>query len=104
MLWPSPMKPFQLRALTSSVALLASAVSAFAQSVPHLTAFVSAADSYPGVALGGLATIYGTGLSDAEHFLSALPYPTKLGPTDVSLCVAHRVAGAGVTPGGCISL
>jgi uncharacterized protein (TIGR03437 family) len=54
---------------------------------PRVTAVVSAADSIGGISLGGLATIYGTGLSDAAYSLSGLPYPTKLGPTEVLLCV-----------------
>ena len=69
---------------------------------PHITAVVSAADSQPGVALGGLATIYGTGLSDAQYFLSALPYPTKMGHTEVLLCVPTAAQYASAA--GCISL
>lgn len=92
------MKPVQL----ITVAPLVLAMSAFAQSVPHINAVVSAADSNGGVTLGGLATIYGTGLSDAEHFLSTSSYPAKIGPTEVLLCVPTAVRFA--TAGGCISL
>ncbi len=85
-----------------AAALLIFAASCLAQSTPHIAAVVSAADSYAGIALGGLATIYGTGLSDAEHLLVALPYPTKLGPTDVLLCLSTAAQYASAA--GCFSL
>lgn len=59
---------------------------AFTQTRPKVTAVVSGADFRPGVTLSGYATLFGTGLSDAEYKAQTLPYPQKLGNTQVHVC------------------
>jgi hypothetical protein len=53
---------------------------------------VSGADFGPGIALGGLATIFGTNLSDAVYQATSSPYPTTLGTTQAALCPAGQIA------------
>ena len=65
--------------------LLACSTPLVGQMPPHIAAVVSAADSASGIALGGLATIYGTGLSDAAY-TTGPPWPTQLGHTQVLAC------------------
>lgn len=64
----------------------------FAQS-PQIAAFTSSAltrDEYfpDGIrpALGGLATIFGSGLSDGIHQARSFPLPQQLGPTSAQIC------------------
>ncbi len=45
----------------------------------------------PGVTFSGYATIFGTGLSDAEYKAQAVPYPQKLGSTQVFFCYSAPV-------------
>jgi len=75
-------RPLTLAALI----LVACAVIAVCQSRPRITAVVSAADFQPGVTFSEYTTIFGTGLSDAVYQAQALPYPQKLGVTQVYLC------------------
>src|ERR1017187_9705977 len=52
------------------------AAPAFAQ--PHIQAVVSGADFSPGIALGGIGTVFGTGLSDKQYqFGSSLSSQTR---------------------------
>jgi uncharacterized protein (TIGR03437 family) len=80
------------------------AASAIAQ--PKITAVVNAADFTSNVAYGGLGTIFGMALSDANYSAPGLPLPQKLGPTELFVCVG----GAGyanrteITDGGCEAL
>lgn len=69
-------------------------LAAAAVAQPHISAVVSAADFAPGVTFGGLATIFGTGLSDASYQAQALPLPTKLGNTQIFVCYAAPVPTA----------
>ena len=70
--------------------LFVAAAPALAQ--PHIQAVVSGADFSPGIALGGIGTVFGTGLSDKQYQFSALPFPVKLGPTDVFVCLAGKIS------------
>ena len=70
------------------VVLLACSTALVAQSTPHIAAVVSGADFSPGIAFGGFATIFGTNLSDGIYQAGSAPYPTSLGPTQVTLCWA----------------
>lgn len=81
-------------------AILLCALPAFGQ--PHIASVVSAADSQGGIALGGLITVYGAGMSDAVHLLAALPYPTKMGPTEILLCINSAAKFA--SDAGCFAL
>jgi hypothetical protein len=67
--------------------------SCFAQTSPHITSVVSAADFNSGVGLGGIGSIFGTGLSDGTYQFSSTPYPTQLGPTQVFLCLPNAFQG-----------
>jgi uncharacterized protein (TIGR03437 family) len=55
---------------------------------PQISAIVSSASYSPlNLTIHGLASIFGSGLSDAVYEASALPWPTKLGKTSVFSCV-----------------
>ena len=80
------------------------AVSAAAQ--PRVAAVVNAADFTNGVAYGGLGTVFGANLSDANYSATSLPLPKNLGPTELFVCVggngfANRTA---ITDAGCEAL
>jgi uncharacterized protein (TIGR03437 family) len=60
----------------------------FAQA-PKITAVVRAADFQPGIPPDDYGTIYGTGLADATYQASTLPWPTKLGSTEVFGCSVY---------------
>ena len=77
------------------------AASAIAQ--PRVAAVVNGADFTNGVAYGGLGTVFGTGLSDANYSAAALPLPKKLGPTELFVCVGGNgfAVRTEITDGGC---
>jgi len=59
---------------------------------PHILSVVSGADFTSGIALGGLGTVFGTGLSDSQYQFAALPFPLRLGPTEAFICVAGKIS------------
>ena len=75
----------------------------FAQT-PQITAIVSAADSQPRVAVGGLATMYGTNFANTGISAATTPWPSKLGDTEVLICeipvALERCISAGLTYAG----
>jgi uncharacterized protein (TIGR03437 family) len=70
----------------------------------RITAVVSAADSQPRVAVGGLGTIYGDNLAGGNFSAPGTPWPAKLGDTEVWICdspvVAELCVFAGLTYAG----
>jgi uncharacterized protein (TIGR03437 family) len=56
-----------------------------AQDRPTIGAAVSAADFQYGIAYEGLATIFGSHLSD-QTYTASVPLPARLGPTEVRYC------------------
>jgi len=57
-----------------------------------VNAVVSAGDFLPGVANEGLATVFGTALSDRAYQASSLPLPRKLGETELRYCDQRTTA------------
>lgn len=79
--------------------ILIAAASLGAQSVPNIAAIVSGGSfrtygSISGQALAahGLATIFGSNLSDAEYRAGGLPWPVSLGKTSVFICDPKETA------------
>jgi uncharacterized protein (TIGR03437 family) len=72
-----------------------------AAQTPKITALVSAADSQPRIAVGGLGSIYGVNLAAGNSAAAGAPWPTKLGDTEVWICgspiVVERCVFAGLT-------
>jgi uncharacterized protein (TIGR03437 family) len=56
-----------------------------------------------GVALGGLGTVFGSGLADASYS-ATLPLPKKLGSTELFACVETIRNIGSVTEAGCEAL
>jgi len=86
------------------LSLIACLTLTFAQTRPKINAVVSAADFRPGVTFSGYATIFGAGLSDGEYKAQTVPYPPKLGSTQVFFCYSTPVPVSAdiVTFLGCI--
>jgi uncharacterized protein (TIGR03437 family) len=57
-----------------------------AQDRPVILAVVSSADFQAGIAFEGLASIFGTGLSDSAYGAASVPLPIELGQTQVRYC------------------
>lgn len=74
----------------------------FAQT-PSVAAVVRAADFQPGIPPDDYGTAYGTGLADATYQASSVPWPTKLGSTEVFGCPSGFPPPAGSLPTGCQS-
>src|ERR1017187_6933223 len=59
---------------------------------PHIAAVVSGADFTFGIALGGFATVFGTGLADGKYQAPGTPYPLKLGSTELFVCLPGKIS------------
>jgi len=68
---------------------------------PKIAAVVSAADFGAGVTFGALGTIFGSGLSDANNPAKTIPYPLKLGTTELFMCLPGARSAPVVTDAGC---
>ena len=72
------------------------------QQRPNISAVVSSGDFKAGISFSGLASIFGSNLSDAEYRAPSLPLPNKLGNTEVFLC--SLVAARNVEASACVSV
>lgn len=90
-----------MRFLLVAIVCAAGAITLDAQ--PKISAIVSSADFQAGVAYGGLGTVFGSGLSDADYPAGAIPWPKKLGKTELFACIPS-VRPIGITEAGCEAL
>lgn len=78
------------------IAVLLGALGATAQTpAPVILAVTSGAFGNAAATEDGLATVFGTGLSDSVYAAGSLPLPTHLGPTTLNVCL---VLPAGTGP------
>ncbi len=93
------MSTFKTALLLFATASLAT-TSAFAQQ-PTIANVTSAA-YYNYAASGGLATIWGSNLSDSTYAATTTPLPTQLGPTSVQVCPLIFQSGFTQGPASCL--